>query len=73
LIERLGLPFEPRSLHRDDLPRASELFLSGTSMEICPIVRVDQLSIGNGQPGPWTRQLQEAFRADVRAFLEAAV
>jgi D-alanine transaminase len=73
LIERLGLPFEARSLHRDELPRASELFLSGTSLEICPIVRVDELPIANGQPGPWTRQLQEAFRADVRAFLEAAV
>jgi D-alanine transaminase len=73
LIERLGLPFEARSLHRDELPRASELFLSGTSLEICPIVRVDELPIANGHPGPWTRQLQEAFRADVRAFLEAAV
>jgi len=72
LIERLGLPLEPRSLHRDELPRASELFLCGTSMEICPVVRVDQLTIADGQPGPWTRRLQQAFREDVRVFLEAA-
>src|SRR5262249_3882979 len=48
LIAELGLPLEERSLHRDELARASELFMTGTSMEVCPVVRVDELTIAGG-------------------------
>jgi D-alanine transaminase len=69
IIERLGLPVETRSVHRDELPQASEAFLTGTSLEVCPVVAIDHLRIGNGQPGAITRQLQEAFQEEVRAFV----
>jgi D-alanine transaminase len=58
-----------KPLHRDELARCSELFLSGTSMEICPIVRVDDQVIAAGKPGPVTGRLQEAFRDRLREFL----
>jgi D-alanine transaminase len=69
LIQKLGLPVEERSLHRDDLAKVSELFLGGTSMEVCPVVKVDALTIGDGKPGPITRRLQEAYREAKREFL----
>jgi D-alanine transaminase len=69
LAARTGIPVVQSPLHRHDLSRASELFLSGTSMEVCPVVRVDTLTIGNGKPGPVTRRLQEAFREKLREFL----
>jgi D-amino acid aminotransferase len=69
LIKKLGLPLVERSLHRDALPRCSELFLGGTSMEVCPVTRVDALTIGDGKPGPLTRRLQEAYREVLREFL----
>ncbi len=69
LIGELGLPVEERSLHRDDLPRASELFMTGTSMEVCPVVRVDALTIADGKPGPITRRLQEAYNRVLREFI----
>ena len=61
LIHELGLSLEERSLHTRELPRASELFMTGTSMEVCPVVRVDDLTIADGKPGPLTRRLQEAY------------
>lgn len=42
-----------------------ELFLSGTTTEIMPIVRVDGRDIGDGRPGPSTRRLGEAYRASL--------
>jgi D-alanine transaminase len=70
LAGRAGLSVVQTPLHRNDLGRVSELFLSGTSMEVCPVVRVDSQVIGNGKPGPLTRRLQEAFREKLREFLE---
>ena len=57
-----------RSLHRDDLAGAEELFLTGTSMEVCPVVRVDEQVIADGKPGPVTRRLQAAYREVLAEF-----
>ena len=49
-------------LKKDDLPRVSELFLTGTTSEVLPIVRVDGTAIGDGRPGPISRKLQQAYQ-----------
>lgn len=69
LIKRLGLPVEFRSIHRTELSSASELFLTGTSMEICPVIAVDGVHVGDGKPGPVTKKIRDAFRDDVRRFI----
>ena len=56
-------------LKRDDLAEVSELFLTGTTSEVLPIVTVDGQPVGDGQPGPVTRRLQEAYRQAVREFV----
>ena len=68
LAARVGLPVDFRSLHRDDLRRAQELFLTGTSMEVCPVVQVDEQPIADGKPGPVTRRLQGAYREVLAEF-----
>lgn len=40
-----------------------ELFMASTSKDITPIVAVDGQKIGSGRPGPFTREVQEAFRS----------
>lgn len=69
LARRIDVPVEPRSLHRDDLERASELFLTGTSMEVCPVVRVDGRPVGDGRPGAVVHRLQTAYEDKLREFL----
>ena len=49
-----------------DLARADEAFLTGTSDEITPVVRIDGQVVGDGKPGPITRRLTEAFRRATR-------
>ena len=49
-------------LTRHDLFNADEVFLTGTAAEIVPVVKIDGRVIGQGKPGPVTKQLQQAFR-----------
>ncbi len=53
---------------------ADEAFLTSTSIEIVPIVRAGRRRIGDGRPGPYTRELQRRYRAFVaeRVGLDAA-
>lgn len=44
---------------------ADEVFLTGSGAEVAPIVKVDDAVIGNGRPGPVTKRLLEAFRAEI--------
>jgi branched-chain amino acid aminotransferase len=47
----------------EELYEFNELFMASTSKDITPIVAVDGRRIGNGKPGPFTREVQEAFRS----------
>jgi len=45
---------------------ADELFLSGTTTEVMPIITVDEKPVGTGQVGPVVRKLQELFEANIK-------
>ncbi len=61
LASMLGWTVREEVIPRELLYLADEVFLTGTAAEIAPVCSIDQLPIGNGQPGPKTRQLQEVF------------
>jgi D-alanine transaminase len=69
LAARAGIPVRERVLKREALGQVSELFLTGTTSEVLPIVRVDGRAIGDGRPGPVTRRLQEGYGEAVREFV----
>ena len=54
-------------LAETELTGLEEAFISATSYEVTPIVAINSLAVGDGQPGPVTRRLQERFRAITRA------
>jgi branched-chain amino acid aminotransferase len=54
-----------------DLYGADEAFLTSTTREVVPIVRVDERVIGTGTPGPLTRRLLAGFRRKARALTQA--
>jgi branched-subunit amino acid aminotransferase/4-amino-4-deoxychorismate lyase len=53
-----------------ELQQARECFITSVSREILPVVKVDQLVIGDGAPGPITRELMWRFRALVQREAE---
>jgi hypothetical protein len=63
LARALDLPVREEPLAVDELPGADELFLTSTTNDVMPVVAVDGRSVGDGTPGPLTRQLAAAFAA----------
>ncbi len=61
LARELGYKVREESMPREMLYAADELFFAGTAVEVSPITSVDRIQIGNGQPGPVTREIQKAF------------
>jgi branched-chain amino acid aminotransferase len=63
LAAELDLPARETSLGLDDLNQADEVFLTGTTREVTPVVMIDGRQVGHGRPGPLTNRLLVAFRA----------
>jgi branched-chain amino acid aminotransferase len=66
LAERLGISLRETQLHPHDLYQAAEVFITSTVREILPVVRVDDVQIAGGKPGPITQQLRAAYLAETR-------
>ncbi|WP_373895580.1 D-amino-acid transaminase [Virgibacillus sp. CBA3643] len=60
----LSIPFNEEGFAVEDIALADELFLSSSTSEITPIVKVDDQQIADGKPGKVTKQLQEAYVED---------
>ena len=56
-----GYEVVERNLVRAELALADEVFLTGTAAELTPLREIDDLPIGEGVPGPLTREIQAAF------------
>jgi branched-chain amino acid aminotransferase len=70
LARELGYTVMEQNLARELLYIADEIFFTGTAAEITPIRSVDRITVGQGQPGPVTRRLQEQFLAIVEGRAE---
>ncbi len=66
----LGLDVNVAHILRSDLYTADEAFLTGTAAEVVPIQSVDDRPVGDGTPGPITRQMQELYSQAVRGELD---
>jgi branched-chain amino acid aminotransferase len=55
------IPLLEERFTRDELYTAQEAFFTGTAAELTPIREIDNRIIGNGKPGPVTKELQAAF------------
>ncbi|HLA78539.1 MAG TPA: aminotransferase class IV [Vicinamibacteria bacterium] len=51
------LPISKAALQRHELPGLSEAFLTSASRGILPLVRIDEIRVGSGRPGPLTQGL----------------
>jgi D-alanine transaminase len=63
LARGAGIPVRERRFRAEALFRADEVLLSGTMLEIMPVVRIDGRRVGSGRPGPVAQRLAQDFRA----------
>lgn len=62
LAAKRGWPVTETELTRHEFYSADECFLTNTSSEILPVVKLDGRLIGDGKPGPRTRALAGDFK-----------
>ena len=62
LARGAGIEVREVSLTKHDVYIADECFLTGTAAEVVPVVKVDSRTIGDGTPGPITRNMIDRFR-----------
>jgi len=57
-----GNEIKERDLGLFDLYTADEVFVTGTAAEVAPVTKVDGRVVGDGKPGPVTKELMAAFK-----------
>jgi D-alanine transaminase len=62
LARKDGIPVQERAIPQTDLFGLDELFLTGTTVEVVGVVKVDDKVIGAGRPGPITQRLATLLR-----------
>lgn len=67
LAREMGIEVREAPLSRHDAYIADECFVTGTAAEVVPVVKIDSRVIGDGKPGPMTRELTDRFHKLVRS------
>lgn len=65
LADSLNIPFVWRAIDRSELAIADEIFITGSSAGVTPVISVNKQPIGRGVVGPITGKLASAY-ADAR-------
>jgi len=55
-------PIDIRDISRTELTGADEVFITGTSKGLVPVIQVDENTIADGRPGRHTRQLMDVVK-----------
>ena len=69
---RLGFTVVEEAISLDMLQAASEVFLTGTTVEIWPVQSLDGNPVGDGSMGPVSRQLAQAFDRRVERLIQGS-
>lgn len=65
LARGLSIDLDETPILSDEIPRLSELFLTGTTTDVMPVVRLDDKPVGKGKPGELTKRLQRVLAASL--------
>lgn len=67
--QELGLEVTERMIDRTEIYLASEVFLTGTAVQVAAVTRVDHRPVGDAKMGPITTHLRQLFGDAVRGNL----
>lgn len=65
LARSAGVPVQERFVSQAEIYEADEVFLTGTTVEVLAVVRIDRKVIGDGRPGSVTQRLAASFTSRV--------
>jgi len=67
IIAREGYRLVERPFTVEEATAAREAFLTSTTADLLPVVRIDGAPVGDGRPGPLSRKLRAAYLAHAAA------
>ncbi|MFW2364913.1 MAG: aminotransferase class IV [Desulforhopalus sp.] len=59
---------EVRDIDKSELRQAGEVFITASNKEVVPVVKIDDLTVGDGKPGPRTRQMMQLFQEHTTTY-----
>ncbi|MBA2251761.1 MAG: D-amino-acid transaminase [Nitrospirales bacterium] len=62
---KAGISVEERNIGLDEFRDAEEVFLTGTTVEVLPVVRIDDAPVGSGHPGRLTERVSSIFKQGI--------
>ena len=62
LSSQAGMEVGEHEISEQELREAEEIWITSSSMELKPVVELDGIRVGGGQPGPVWMEIFEAFR-----------
>lgn len=66
LARENGIATKVKSISIEDLKSAREVMITGTSLNILPVVKFEGYKIGTGKPGPVVKKLNELMINDIQ-------
>jgi len=69
----VGVDVREQTLYPSDLATADEAFITSTTRELSPVVRIDGRVIGAGVPGPVTQKLLAGYRRKAQDLTRATI
>jgi branched-chain amino acid aminotransferase len=62
LALNMGFKVEEKKIKEQNLFQAEEIFITNSLLEVMPVVRVNDIPIGDGKPGKITKEIQRAYK-----------
>lgn len=66
-----GIPHELRAIPEAELRRADEIWMTSSTREIMPIVRLDGAPVGSGVPGPLAQRMDSLYQVFKQEVMRA--
>jgi branched-chain amino acid aminotransferase len=66
LAKTLGIIVKEQPISLTELQSATEVMMLGTTLDVVPVVTIEDVHIGTGQPGPIAKKLRELIIQDIK-------
>lgn len=62
LLQKAGIPCVETNITREELNRADEIWITSSTWEIVPVIKLDDSLVGDGQPGKLWRKAMDIYQ-----------
>lgn len=66
ILKEQKIDFKEQSITPEELKNKSEVFITGSTIEVMPVTVIDEKKIGNGKPGLMTQRIRDFYRQRIK-------